>query len=350
MSDSDENGEVTVLEAVEGKDVQADEGAPLVDTLDQMLSALDFHRLAFLYSARAIRAEEIVSFPESGEEALAGEGDDYLLQLRDKLDLYAQRMLREFGRTIGQRPRTLTANGGADIEGGSSPCWDIDAPAAVYLERASDRIFTACRQVAAADVSGGFSAVLDGVLGIIHDKGQSAWSAARRIRWEYLEDLDSAICAVKEAAVRARYATGARLRRGKNSQERRFKFWGDFGDACFIVDGQQVKFYHEGKLANLRLRVDTQAHTMVLLLLDQKEGIPSRDVRRLSKRQIKSYAMIRNVNTLLNQRIRDAGFTTIPENDVAFIYCRRTLARYCTHIPVMSKSDFDRREIRDSIG
>ena len=364
MPDNDENSEVTALEDADGKDVQAEEDAPLIVALRQLLSALDFHRLVFLYYAGAVRANpqhvaeypwdnglETLSFPFSKITAaeLAVEGDEYIRNLQDKLELHAQKALGQFGNGAGERPKMRVEGQWIEVEGGSQPFWTIEAHAVLDLKRTSDEILAACAQIAAADVRGEFNSLIDQAIGAARDKGQSTWSAGRRIRWEYLEELNSAVCAVKDAEIRAHFVKGRRHQKAKKSQERRFKPWPGSGDACFVIDGVRVKFHHKDKCQDLRLKIGSQAHTILLFLLEQ-EQVPSKSISRLLKTRTKAYHVVRQVNILLNRKIRQVGFSTLPEYEVEFIDCRKQWAYYVACIPVISQQDFNRKQIQDATG
>ncbi len=130
-------------------------------------------------------APERIPLPEVTKEELAGAGKDVILELKPTLERYAQRALYELGAGKGQY-------------------WHIDPEGAYYLQGTSDRLLAACRRLSAEDGNGAYNDLRDAAIRVTNDNDQPIWTAGKRVRWEYLEELDTVIKAVKIAMVRVR--------------------------------------------------------------------------------------------------------------------------------------------------
>ena len=182
-----------------GDSASARQDHSLTECLDALHLALDVHRLVFLCVGCAVGLPP--EFPrkpprilgsggpplpkEVTKEQLAGAGRDFILKLRPTLERYAQRALYELGAGKGQY-------------------WHIDPEGAYYLQGTSDRILAACTGLSTEDAPGAFTDVVEAAIRVMHDNDQPTWTAGKKVRWEYLEEVDTVIKAVNVATVKVR--------------------------------------------------------------------------------------------------------------------------------------------------
>jgi len=199
MGRQEENHKAIGPGAGESNGAHGPEDRSLVGCLDELLRAVELHRLVFLCVGCAVRLSPEhprkpprimgpgrIPFPKVTKEELAGAGKDFILELRPMLERYAQRALHEFGAGNGQRN------------------WHIDPDGAYYLEGTSDRILATCRGLSAEDGNGAYIDLVDAAIRVAHDSDRPIWTAGKGIGWEYLEELDTVIATVKAATVRVR--------------------------------------------------------------------------------------------------------------------------------------------------
>lgn len=313
-----------------GNGVQDPESHSLAGCLEELRDALDLHKLVFL-CGHAIGFGSVVeprkpprimgsgvTLPDITKEDLAGAGEELILQLKPTLERHAHQVLHELGNRKERR------------------YWDISPTTAYYLEGTSDRILATCTQVSAKDERGAYTDLVDSAMGVIHDKDQPIWNASKNVRWEYLEELDAVIKAVKIATVRARRA-GAGPGAGKETSavrgpEEGLSLWPDHKDACFKIEGQRIKFHFDGDTKDLRLRNGSQGHSLLTYLTSG--SVPGPDIRDLSKGgACKPAEIVKNVNNGLSLKIYNLGFQGVPRR-VRFIRYDREKDCYVSLLPI----------------
>jgi hypothetical protein len=173
--------------------------------LDGLLHALQKHRLGFLYVAVPKRPgpnckglpERMYSdeLPANQVRPVDGEDEDddkFLFRHRAILERFADDAISQFGPGKGAK---------ADVPGGQYPHWVLDEPVCQMLEQSSEELLEACKRLRTTDAAGVYHGLIQQVMSVAYDKGQSRWSSAIVVRWEYLDDLDKAIAALKKAMV-----------------------------------------------------------------------------------------------------------------------------------------------------
>jgi hypothetical protein len=191
--------------------------ATLEDALDGALNIVEPHRLLFLYFAEAHRINPLSTQGTcgirdtvhkdkiSGWDVLVADIDDdggFLFRNRIVLERFAQTVVRQFGSGIGCKPCVPGPDGHSlEVEGGSMPYWSIDEEIASYLEESADAIIEACRHLRSKDVAARFRSLITSIIDVAHDNDQPRWYASGYVHWEYLSRLDSAILAIKRAAI-----------------------------------------------------------------------------------------------------------------------------------------------------
>jgi hypothetical protein len=191
--------------------------------LQQLLSAVEKHRLAFLFCAYPRRKNPLAGASETGVwetvrkkgfpgwaemERDADEDGKFLFRHCAVLDAYADEAISLFGPGDGCRPRIQTKEKGwVDVEGGTLPYWSLEEMLCHELEDSSQAILDTCAEVSSADTERGLTPLLKQVMAIAHDKGQSRWYGSVGVRWGYLSGLDAAIDAIRKARVTQREAS-----------------------------------------------------------------------------------------------------------------------------------------------
>jgi len=198
MGQQEGNHEGTGPRVAGSNGAQGPQDRSLAGCLDELLDALDLHRLVFLCVGCAVglppeyprKPPRIMGSggpplpKEITKEELAGAGNDFILKFRPRLERYAQRALYELG-------------------AGKAQYWHIDPEGAYYLEGTSDRILAACGKLSAEDGNGAHNDLVEAAMRVTSDDNQPIWTAGKRVRWEYLGEIDTLIKAVKIATVRA---------------------------------------------------------------------------------------------------------------------------------------------------
>lgn len=193
--------------------------------LENLLRAVERHRLMFLYWATASRRNPLALHSRSGiNERLYGDeirgwkemvdaidaAGEFLWTHRRVLDRYAQEAIGRFGPGEGMRPAVPDEDGrGVPVEGGTYPYWSLGEGSDLYLEETSDAILEACRALAEV-------ARTAPVLKLVRDTSAAArpeqhdrWYTNVVVKWSYLSSLDSLISRIK--AVRVELALPPRI-------------------------------------------------------------------------------------------------------------------------------------------
>ena len=99
---------------------------------------------------------------------------------------------------------------------------------------------------------------------------------------------------------------------------KKFQPWKNPSDACFIFEGNRIKFHYKDKTEDLRLKSESQTHRLLRLLhagslqADEITNKISPDTTN------KANKIVNYANMLINQKIRKIGFVGVPPN-VEFI-------------------------------
>ncbi len=188
-----------------------------MERLEQLLRAVERHRLMFLYWATASRRNPLAVHSRSGiDERLYGDeirgwkemvdaidpAGEFLWTHRRVLDRYAQEAIGRFGPGEGARPTEPDGDGrGVPVEGGTYPYWSLGEGSDLYLEETSDAILEACRDLAEV-------AQIEPVLKLLRDASAAArpeqhdrWYTNVVVSWSYLSSLDSLISRMKTARI-----------------------------------------------------------------------------------------------------------------------------------------------------
>jgi len=120
--------------------------------------------------------------------------------------------------------------------------------------------------------------------------------------------------------------------------QKRFQKWKNPGDACFIIDGDRVKFSYEGKIKDLRIKNYSRAHRLMIVLRTATELKKGEVKKLIGTEKTKPYGAIRDINKLLNDKIAQCGFSNIPR-DIEFIGYNEDTSSYMCHISIKGHVD-----------
>lgn len=191
--------------------------ASATDRVNDLLRAVERHRLMFLYWAAACRRNPLAVRSRTGinervtrddvrgwkemVEAIDSESA-FLWTHRDVLDRYAQEAIGMFGPGEGMRPGEPDESGrSVPVEGGTHPYWSIDEGSTSYLEESSDAILEACRSLAEAGQHEAVFALVKDASAAARPKHHDRWYANVVVKWSYLSALDSLISRIKAVRV-----------------------------------------------------------------------------------------------------------------------------------------------------
>jgi hypothetical protein len=230
QSDAAEPAVSAVREQQQGHG-EREEASRLDAALERLLSAVEKHRLAFLFCAYPRRKNPLAVNSETGiwetvrkntfpgwtdMEGDAAEDGEFLFRNRRVLDAYAQEAISEFGPGEGCRPSIRDRDDKwVDVEGGTLPRWSLEEELCPNLEESSQALLDACAAVSTCDRGHAFATLLQQVMAVAHDRGQPRWYASVVVRWAYLADLDHAIDAVRKAGIAATTGSGSKEPRAR---------------------------------------------------------------------------------------------------------------------------------------
>lgn len=206
--------------------------ASATDRVNDLLRAVERHRLMFLFWAAACRRNPLAVRSRTGinervlrddvrgwkemVEAIDSEGA-FLWTHRDVLDRYAQEAIGMFGPGEGMRPGEPDESGrSVPVDGGTHPYWSIDEGSTSYLEESSDAILEACRSLAEEGRHEAVFALVKGASAVARPEHHDRWYANVVVKWSYLSALDSLISRIK--AVRVELALPPRSEKAAPSQ------------------------------------------------------------------------------------------------------------------------------------
>jgi hypothetical protein len=191
--------------------------ASVTDRVNDLLRAVERHRLMFLYWAAACRRNPLAVRSRTGinervsrddvrgwkemVEAIDAEGA-FLWTHRSVLDRYAQEAIGMFGPGEGSRPGEPDESGrSVPVDGGTYPYWSIDEGSTSYLEESSDAILEACRSLAEAGQHEVVFALVKDASAAARPEHHDRWYANVVVKWSYLSALDSLISRIKAVRV-----------------------------------------------------------------------------------------------------------------------------------------------------
>ena len=192
-------------------------GTSMKDRIDDLLRAVERHRLMFLYWAAACRRNPLAIRSRTGinervlrddmrgwkemVEAIDSDGE-FLWTHRDVLDRYAQEAIGRFGPGEGMRPGEPDQSGrSVPVEGGTHPYWSLDEESTRYLEETSDAIQDACRSLAEVGQNEAIFSLVKDASAAARAEHHDRWYANVIVKWSYLSALDSLISRIKALRV-----------------------------------------------------------------------------------------------------------------------------------------------------
>ncbi len=202
------------------------------DRVNDLLRAVERHRLMFLYWAAACRRNPLAVRSRTGVnervlrddvrgwkemvEAIDAEGA-FLWTHRKVLDRYAQEAIGMFGPGEGSRPGEPDESGrNVPVDGGTYPYWSIDEGSTSYLEESSDAILEASRSLAEVSKHEAVIALVKDAIAVARPEHHDRWYTNVVVKWSYLSSLDSLISRIK--AVRVEFALPPRTERAHSPQ------------------------------------------------------------------------------------------------------------------------------------
>ena len=125
----------------------------------------------------------------------------------------------------------------------------------------------------------------------------------------------------------------------KTKAESSFKPWNRAGDACFVLAGARVKFWNGEKLKDLKLRSGSKAHMLLPMLATR--ALTNKEVKKaICTLKTSPYDAIRNINRMLNDKIKTLNIQEVPPN-TAFIARDERTGEYFSTLPIKSYQEFE---------
>jgi hypothetical protein len=140
-------------------------------------------------------------------------------------------------------------------------------------------------------------------------------------------------------------ATTIRVKPEKSSSAKKpvaskFTKWRTPGDACFIIDGARTKFHLNETAKDLCLKSNSRAETLLRLLIDR--CLTKDEVKKsICTPETKPYEAVRDINRLLNTKVKRLGFQAVPA-DTEFIGCDDRTGQYFCHLPIKTQDEWER--------
>jgi len=188
-----------------------------LNRVNDLLRAVERHRLMFLFWAAACRRNPLAVRSRSGVyervlrdeirgwkemiDAIDSDGT-FLWTHRDVLDHYAQEAIGTFGPGEGMPPSEPDANGrSVPVDGGTHPYWSLDNGSPGYLEQSSDAILDACRALAETRPTGAALELVREASTVARPENHARWYTNVLVKWSYLATLDSLVSRIKTLRV-----------------------------------------------------------------------------------------------------------------------------------------------------
>ena len=187
----------------------ADISDDLDKAVEHLLTAVEKHRLLFLYLAMPQRLKggnrgwdtlDRNDWPQHRIpiDDVDNEGE-FLFRHRFALDTFAQRAISQFGPGEGFSPRHVgTQEELTDVQS-RLPFWSLNELDCVFMERSGDDLLAASKHVLDCDSSGTLRPLVEKAIANAHDNGEHRWYSPVLVRWCYLADLDEVIGDLKKA-------------------------------------------------------------------------------------------------------------------------------------------------------
>jgi len=130
-------------------------------------------------------------------------------------------------------------------------------------------------------------------------------------------------------------------------KEQKFQPWEKSGDACFVIDGNRIKFHYEGQIKDLKLKSDSNTLNLLVLLSSGSLQASELKDKLAPKTENKASKIVDYANRLLNTKIAELGFSDVP-SDVKFIG-RDNFGSYLLNLKIHSKEDFERMQLEQPL-
>ncbi|MHC4525064.1 MAG: hypothetical protein ACYSU8_05965, partial [Planctomycetota bacterium] len=125
----------------------------------------------------------------------------------------------------------------------------------------------------------------------------------------------------------------------KSKVETSFIPWNGAGNACFVLDGARVKFWNGDALTDLKLRNNSKTHKFLPIL--SGGALSKAEVKKeICTQKTSPYDAVRDVNRLLNGKIKKLNIKKVPQ-DTAFVACDKRTGHYYSTLPIKSFQEFD---------
>ena len=156
----------------------------------------------------------------------------------------------------------------------------------------------------------------------------------------YCAELERFLCSSefyrdgsKKAPERQKGTNSRKKSRASEKAATKFRLWKSPSDTCFVIGSNRVKFYHKGKITDLRLKSLGKTHNVFSIMSDR--NLRSEDAKlNLCPDNTKPHDFFRNINRELNNKIAKLGISGVP-NDVEFIQYLPESREYKFAIPVV---------------
>ena len=172
---------------------------------------------------------------------------------------------------------------------------------------------------------------LFGVYVCPHDEdiGRFTVDLNRRLRWEIVD--------VTPKKKRQRKKKKAVV--NKTKAETSFKPWDSHGEACFVLDGNRIKFWNGNDLTDLKLKSGSRTHTLIPMLYEAQ--LTKADVKKaICTEKTSPFDAVRDVNRTLNDKIKKLNIQNVPPN-IEFISREERTEQYYCALPIQTKPEFD---------
>jgi len=108
-----------------------------------------------------------------------------------------------------------------------------------------------------------------------------------------------------------------RQNRRSKKPEKKFQPWKKSGDACFIIEGNRIKFYYRQEFKDLRLRNETNPHKL-LFLFAAKNPLPQVEIKDICTKGTRPSDIAKQTNMKLNEKIAAMALSDVPK-DIEFV-------------------------------